>query len=116
MEINWDGLVPMGEQWQSLGSHVFERLEDIKGQQSMSSLLHCLCDPQASTVNLTKPRMAALIVGALVPHEGWAISELGNIRLVSSSHDSPDLLSLTFGLELTSEPQFVCFFQLEVLP
>ncbi len=48
--------------------------------------------------------MAALIVGALVPHKGWATSELSNIHLASSSHDSPDLLSLAFGLELTSEP------------
>ncbi len=73
METNWDGVVPTGEQWQSLGSHAFECLEDIKGQQSAISsralleLLHCLRDPQASTVNLTKPQMAALIIGALVP-------------------------------------------------
>ncbi len=93
----------MSEQWQRLGSHAFECLEDIKGQQSTISsralleLLHRLGDPQASTANLTEPRMAALIIGALVPHEGWATSELGNICLASSSHDLPDLPSLALA-------------------
>ncbi len=54
--------------------------------------------------------MAALIVGALVPHEGWATSELGNICLASSSCDSPNPPSLTFGLELTLDPPVCLFF------
>ncbi len=116
MEINWDSVVPTGEQWQSLGGCAFECLEDINGQQSTISsralleLLHHLGEPLASAANLTKSRMAALIVCALVPHEGWATSELGNICLVSSSHDSPDLPSIAFDLELTSEPQVRLFF------
>ncbi len=54
--------------------------------------------------------MATLIVGALVPRKGWALAELGNICLASSSHNSLDLLQLSFGLKLGSEPPNRLFF------
>ncbi len=109
MEISWDGVLPTPEQWESLQGRAFECMEDIKGAQSAIStralleLLRRLGQPQASSANLTKPQMAALIVGVLISHEGWSASELGNVHLASLGRDSVDLSSLTFGLELASD-------------
>ncbi len=114
--ISWDGVLPTPEQWDSLQGHTFECLEDIKGAQSAIStralleLLHRMGQPQASSANLTKPRMAALIAGALATHEGWATSVLGNVYLASSGRNSADLSSLVFGLELASDSPIRLFF------
>ncbi len=110
MEISWDGVLPTQEQWESVQGHAFECLEGIKGAQMaistrvMLELLRRMGHPQGPIANLMKPQMAALIIGTLVPREGWATSELSNIHLVSSSRDSLDLLLLSFGLELGLEP------------
>ncbi len=104
METSWDGVTPTKEQWDSLGGHAFECLEDTKGAQSIISSrailepLHCIGQPQALTANLIKPRMAALIAGALTPHDGWATADLTNVRLASSSWDAADLSLLAFRL------------------
>ncbi len=122
MGINWDGVPPTPEQWDALEGHAFEHLEDIKGVQvaistrAMLELLRCMGQPQTPSANLTKPQMAALIIGEPVPHEEWAMPEQGNAHLASSSRDSSYLPSLVFGLELTLEPQFVCSSQPEVSP
>ncbi len=116
MEISWDGVPPTPEQWESLQGHPFECLEDIKGAQTVIStramleLLRRMGHCQTQSANLTKPWMAALIVGALVLREGWATSVLGNVHLASSSRDSTDLSSLVFGLELSMEPPVRLFF------
>ncbi len=116
MEISWDGVLPTQEQWNVLEGRVFEVLEDIKGTHSTIStrvlleLLRRMGQPQTSSVNLTKPQMAAFIAGALTSHEGWSTSDLGNVHLASSSRDSSDLLSLAFGLELMSESPIRLFF------
>ncbi len=116
MEVSWDRVTPTPEQWDLLGSHAFKCLEDIKGQQSTISsraLLELLChmgEPQATAANLTKPRMAALIAGTLTPHKGWAMAELTNVRLASSSQDAADLSSFVFGLELVSDSPIRLFF------
>ncbi len=116
MEISWDGVLPTPEQWGLLQGRAFECLEDIKGAQTaistraMLELLRRMGSPQGPSANLTKPRMAALIVSALVPHEGWATAVLGNVRLASSSRDLADLSALAFGLELSVEPPVRLFF------
>ncbi len=75
MEISWDGAVPTQEQWESLQGRALECLEDIKGAQAAISnraMLELLCRmgyPQGPSANLMKPRMATLIIGALVPWE-----------------------------------------------
>ncbi len=78
--------------------------------RAMLELLRRMGCPQGPAANLTKPRMAALITGALVPHEGWATAVLGNVRLASSNRDSADLSTLAFGLELSMEPPVHLFF------
>ncbi len=116
MEISWDGALPTQEQWKSLQGRVFECLEDIKGAQMailtrvMLELLRCMGHLQGPSANLMNPQMATLIIGALVPCKGWATAELGNVRLASSSRNSLDLLQLSFGLELGSEPPTRLFF------
>ncbi len=100
----------------ALEGYAFECLEDIKGVQvaistrAMLELLRHMGQLHAPSANLTKPRMAALIINALVSHEGWATSELGKVHLASSSWDSPNLPSLAFDLELTSEFPVRLFF------
>ncbi len=37
MAVDWNGVVPTDEQWESLGAHPFEKLEVIKGSQSVIS-------------------------------------------------------------------------------
>ncbi len=104
MAVNLDGVIPTQEQWGVLEGHAFECLEDIKGAQSAIStralleLLHRMGQHQASSANLMKPQMTALIVRVLTPCEGWSTSELGNVRLASSSWDSANLSSLIFAL------------------
>ncbi len=116
MEISWDGVPPTQEQWDALGGHAFVCLEDINEAQMAiltRAMLELLCHmghPQTSSANLMKPRMAALIAGALATHDGWAASELGNIHSASSSRDSVNLSSLAFGLELISESPVRLFF------
>ncbi len=121
MEISWDGVLPTPEQWELLQGRAFECLEDIKGAQmaiSTRAMLELLCrmgHPQTQSANLTKPRMAALIVGALVLREGWATSVLGNVHLASSSQDLTDLSYLYSGWNCQWSPWFICSFQLEGL-
>ncbi len=116
MEISWDRATPTQEQWDTMGRHTFEYLEDIKGTQStissraLSELLHHLGHTQASTASSTKPQMAASIVGALTPHEGWAMADLNSVHLASSSCDAVDLALLAFGLELVSNSSIRLFF------
>ncbi len=94
--------------------HAFERLEDIKGGFGQgyvgTMLLHRMGHPQVPSANLTKPRMAVLIISALTSREGWALPELGNVRPASSSRDSADLSSFSFSLKLVLEPSIRLFF------
>ncbi len=68
------------------------------------------------SANLTKPKMASIIVGALATHEGWASAILFNVRLASLSCDVADLTSLAFGLELSSESPLLLFFPAGGIP
>ncbi len=73
-------------------------------------LLQRLDHPQTSSANATKLKMAAIIVGALPSHEGWASATLSNVQLASSSRDVADLPSLAFSLELLIESPLRLFF------
>ncbi len=106
----------------ALDGRPLECLEDIKGAQSAIStralmeLLHRLNLPQTSSANPTKPKMAAIIAGALSSCEGWATATLSNVHLASSSRDTADLASLAFGLELSIESPLQLFFPAGGIP
>ncbi len=116
MAVNWGGVSPTEEQWSVLEGHPLECLEDVRGAQSTISmralmeLLRCLDHPQTSSASATKPKMAAIIAGALLSYEGWASAMLSNVQLASSSRDAVDLASLAFGLILSVESPLLLFF------
>ncbi len=122
MAVNWDGVSTTEDQWMALEGCPFDCLEDVRGQQSATStralmeLLHRLDCPQTPCANLTKPKMASIIVRALAIHEGWALATLSNVLLATSSRDVADSASLAFSLELSIKSPLQIFFPASGIP